>query len=73
MAHFIPRTLPPSQRRAELSRVRYSYIVRFITLATLSRLPSCREVAPDSGPNIPSARQNVEEFFYSVASRFTTI
>ena len=34
---------------------------------------SCREVAPAFGPNIPLARQNAEEFFYSVGSRFTNI
>jgi hypothetical protein len=34
---------------------------------------SCREVAPAFGPNIPFARQNAEEFFYSVGSRFTNI
>ncbi|HMI56876.1 MAG TPA: hypothetical protein VK511_02410, partial [Gemmatimonadaceae bacterium] len=35
--------------------------------------PACREVAPAFGPNIPCARQNAEEFFYSVGSRFTNI
>ena len=36
-------------------------------------LSACREVAPAFGPNIPAARQNAEEFFYSVGSRFTNI
>jgi len=36
-------------------------------------LSACREVAPAFGPNIPFARQNAEEFFYSVGSRFTNI
>ena len=34
---------------------------------------ACRQVAPAFGPNIPFARQNAEEFFYSVGSRFTNI
>jgi hypothetical protein len=33
----------------------------------------CREAAPAFGPNILFARQNAEEFFYSVGSRFTNI
>ena len=36
-------------------------------------LAACREVAPAFGPNVPGARQNAEEFFYSVGSRFTNI
>jgi hypothetical protein len=44
-----------------------------MTLAALGPLVACREVAPAFGPNIPSARQNAEEFFYSVGSRFTNI
>jgi hypothetical protein len=36
-------------------------------------LAGCRQVAPAFGPNIPVARQNAEEFFYSVGSRFTNI
>jgi hypothetical protein len=50
-------------------------IVRLITLAgiiTLS-LAACREAGPAFGPNILFARQNAEEFFYSVGSRFTNI
>lgn len=34
---------------------------------------ACREVAPAFGPNIPFAKQNADEFFYSVGSRFTNI
>ena len=34
---------------------------------------ACREVAPAFGPNLPFARQNADEFFYSVGSRFTNI
>ena len=48
-------------------------IVRFITLASIAPLTSCRQVAPAFGPNIPFARQNAEEFFYSAGSRFTNI
>ena len=36
-------------------------------------LIACRQVAPAFGPNIPGARQNAEEFFYSIGSRFTNI
>ena len=36
-------------------------------------LAACRQVAPAFGPNIPLARQNAEEFFYSIGSRFTNI
>jgi hypothetical protein len=36
-------------------------------------LSGCREVAPAFGPNLPFAKQNAEEFFYSVGSRFTNI
>jgi hypothetical protein len=49
-------------------------IIRFVTTASLVvALSACREVAPAFGPNIPFARQNAEEFFYSVGSRFTNI
>jgi hypothetical protein len=55
--------------------VTFPNIVRFITVApTLAlSLAACREVAPAFGPNTPGARQNAEEFFYSVGSRFTNI
>jgi hypothetical protein len=53
--------------------VNYRHIVRFITLASLAPLAACRQVAPAFGPNLPGARQNAEEFFYSVGSRFTNI
>jgi hypothetical protein len=52
--------------------VKHAY-VRFLTLASVAALPGCREVAPAFGTNIPFARQNAEEFFYSVGSRFTNI
>lgn len=49
--------------------------VRFITLvagvATL--VAGCREAGPAFGPNLPFARQNADEFLYSVGSRFTNI
>ncbi|HEY3113845.1 MAG TPA: hypothetical protein VGJ62_09185 [Gemmatimonadaceae bacterium] len=48
-------------------------IVRILTLASSLACCGCREVAPAFGPNIPFARQNAEEFFYSVGSRFTNI
>jgi hypothetical protein len=48
--------------------------VRCITLAALClALPACREVAPAFGSNILFARQNADEFLYSVGSRFTNI
>src|SRR5438105_3007143 len=69
------RCLPPSKPTIELSRVKIPRIVRFITLAggVASVTSACREAAPAFGPNIPFARQNAEEFFYSVGSRFTNI
>jgi hypothetical protein len=50
-------------------------IVRFISVASALTLSfsACRDVAPAFGPNTPGARQNAEEFFYSVGSRFTNI
>jgi hypothetical protein len=46
-----------------------------MSLAVLAMLQAlaCREAAPAFGSNIQSARQNAEEFFYSVGSRFTNI
>jgi len=41
--------------------------------AVVVTLSGCREVAPAFGPNLPFAKQNAEEFFYSVGSRFTNI
>ncbi|MGH7605478.1 MAG: hypothetical protein ACRENK_15975 [Gemmatimonadaceae bacterium] len=46
---------------------------RFCALAIGYTLAACREVGPAFGPNVPLARQNAEEFFYSVGSRFTNI
>ncbi len=67
--------LPPPHPAVELSRVTIPKIVRFVALAASLdvALPACREVAPAFGSNIPFARQNAEEFFYSVGSRFTNI
>jgi hypothetical protein len=53
--------------------VNYPHIVRFVTLASFVPLAACRQVAPAFGPNLAGARQNAEEFFYSVGSRFTNI
>jgi hypothetical protein len=53
--------------------VKFPTIVRFLTLASALGLAGCREVAPAFGSNIAFARQNAEEFFYSVGSRFTNI
>ena len=39
----------------------------------LLALAACRQVGPAFGPNIPLAKQNADEFFYSVGSRFTNI
>jgi hypothetical protein len=55
--------------------VKVQKIVRYFTLAVASicTAAACREVAPAFGPNIPFAKQNADEFFYSVGSRFTNI
>src|SRR6476646_1125791 len=42
-------------------------------VAIAALLCGCREAAPAFGPAIPFARQNADEFFYSVGSRFTNI
>ncbi len=70
-----PVLLPSSSTTVELSRVKIQKIVRFLTLAMalVFVAPACREVAPAFGPNIPFAKQNADEFFYSVGSRFTNI
>jgi hypothetical protein len=49
--------------------------VRFLSpaITIVWILSGCREVAPAFGPNLPFAKQNAEEFFYSVGSRFTNI
>jgi hypothetical protein len=67
--------LPPHPPCVELSRVTIpKKLARCIALAgSLTAVMSCREVAPAFGPNITFARQNAEEFFYSVGSRFTNI
>jgi hypothetical protein len=52
--------------------VKYPIAV-FITLGSVTALAGCRQVAPAFGPNLPGARQNAEEFFYSIGSRFTNI
>jgi hypothetical protein len=44
-----------------------------VATALFLSLTSCRQVAPAFGPNIPLARQNAEEFFFSIGSRFTNI
>jgi hypothetical protein len=73
MASSSTAALPPPHPVVELSRVRIKKLIRFAALAASLALSACREVAPAFGPNIPSARQNAEEFFYSVGSRFTNI
>jgi hypothetical protein len=45
----------------------------FSAAALFISLAACRQVAPAFGPGVPVARQNAEEFFYSVGSRFTNI
>ena len=51
----------------------YPLLARLITLAFAAAITGCRQVAPAFGPNLTGARQNAEEFFYSVGSRFTNI
>lgn len=41
-------------------------------LASVGAL-GCKAVAPEFGSSIPAARQNADELFYSVSSRFTNI
>jgi hypothetical protein len=53
--------------------VKYRPTVHFTILASVAALAGCRQVAPAFGPNLPGARQNAEEFFYSIGSRFTNI
>ncbi|HYU52929.1 MAG TPA: hypothetical protein VEK37_08285, partial [Gemmatimonadaceae bacterium] len=53
--------------------MKFPTIVRFLTLGSALGLAACREAAPAFGSNILVARQNAEEFFYSVGSRFTNI
>ncbi|HMF87146.1 MAG TPA: hypothetical protein VK575_03635, partial [Gemmatimonadaceae bacterium] len=45
----------------------------YSAVALCLALTACRQVAPAFGPNIAGARQNAEEFFYSIGSRFTNI
>ncbi len=73
MASSSTAALPPPHPVVELSRVRIKKLIRFAAFPTSLALSACREVAPAFGPNIPFARQNAEEFFYSVGSRFTNI
>ena len=48
--------------------------VRFLTVAvTFTTAAACRESAAAFGPSAVWARQNADEFFYSVGSRFTNI
>ena len=47
--------------------------VRSLTVLATIATTACRESAAAFGPNLASARQNAEEFFYSVGSRFTSI
>jgi hypothetical protein len=44
-----------------------------LTVGTALATTACRESAAAFGPSLPLARQNADEFFYSVGSRFTSI
>ena len=55
----------------ELSRV--INLNRVGAATFLLALAACRQVGPAFGPNFPLAKQNADEFFYSVGSRFTNI
>lgn len=57
---------PSSRQRAPLARCVGG-------AALVLSLAACSQVAPAFGPNLPGARQNAEEFFYSIGSRFTNI
>jgi hypothetical protein len=65
-------SLPYPRCHVELSRVKHSHFLYLPFLAT-SLLTGCREVAPAFGPSLATARQNADEFFYAVGSRFTNI
>jgi hypothetical protein len=80
--------LPPPPPGAELSRVKNQNCSAVANHPSRVRTPAarcvgaitlflslcaCRQVAPAFGPNIPLARQNAEEFFFSIGSRFTNI
>ena len=64
--------LPSSPSSPELSRVRIPKFVRFLALG-VTAVSACREAGPAFGPGLPFARQNADEFLYSVGSRFTNI
>jgi hypothetical protein len=68
--------LPTPESAVELSRVRLPTSVRFLTFTTavgVAAIAACREAGPAFGPGILNARQNADEFFYAVGSRFTNI
>src|SRR5437868_1658525 len=48
-------------------------LVLILTASATLTTSACRESAAAFGPNLPLARQNAEEFFYAVGSRFTNI
>ncbi len=48
-------------------------LVLILTASATLTTTACRESAAAFGPNLPLARQNAEEFFYAVGSRFTNI
>jgi len=60
-------------RVSQLSRVTFSSGKIVVVVALSALVAGCREAAPAFGPSLPMARQNAEEFFYSVGSRFTNI
>ena len=49
------------------------FLIVTLAMALICTAAACREVAPAFGTNIPFAKQNADEFFYSVGSRFTNI
>lgn len=48
-------------------------LVRLLTVLAAIANAACRESAAAFGPGLPFARQNADEFLYSVGSRFTNI
>ena len=65
--------LPPYCSTVELTRVQIRKSVGLLAVCAALATSACRESAAGFGPSLPSARQNAEEFFYSVGSRFTNI
>jgi hypothetical protein len=63
------KAIAPSRAPVELSLVKNQSLLLLLALG----LTSCKAAAPAFGPSPAAARQNADEFLYSVSSRFTNI